>query len=122
MLEYKLGDDMLTIDMKPSRGVLFVRLSGVLNKINTEKLNEEVVNFQKKAGIKNIVFNLSELEDIDKDGKYALVNSFNICKHHQGQSFICLENNVNIKEKLKDCFQKNEVVADELTAIKIINS
>ncbi len=113
---------MLTIDIRPIKGILFVRLKGILNKMNIVKLNNEVLKFQEKAGIKNIVFNVSELEDIDNYGKHALLKSFNLCKRNHGQSFICVLDNQKIVKKLQPSFQKNEVVTDELTAIKIINS
>ncbi len=113
---------MLTIEIRPIKGVLFVRLYGILDKFNTFKLNTEVLNFQKQAGIKNIVFNVGELEDIDIYGKKALENSFNLCKKNNGQSFICVSDNKKIIKKLKDVFSKQDLLNDELTALKIINS
>ncbi len=113
---------MLEIDIRPIKGVLFVRLKGNLDKKNINKLNHEVIKFQKKVGIKNIVFNIMELDDIDNDGKYALVNSFNLCMRNNGQGFICLGDNKKILDKLMDVFSKVNFVSDELAAVNLINS
>ncbi len=117
-----MGDDMLEIDIRPIRGVLFVRLKGKLNKNNIDKLETEVIKFQKKVGIKNIVFNINELDDIDDFGKYALISSFNLCMKNKGQSLICLGDNKEMSDKLKDVFSKFNFVSDELAAVNLINS
>ncbi len=113
---------MLEIDIRPVRGVLFVRLKGKLDKKNISKLNHEVIKFQEKVGIKNIVFNIMELDDIDNAGKYALINSFNLCEKNNGQSFICPGDNKVISEKLKDVFSRVNFITDELAAVNLINS
>ncbi len=112
---------MLEVDMRPIRGILFVRLSGVLNKKNIDKL-KAVIHFQKEVGIKNIVFNINELEDMDKAGKGALIRSLNLCKKSNGQSFICLNDNANLLNKLKDSVMVSDFVTDELAAVNLINS
>ena len=84
---------MLEIDMQPIRGILFVRLKGKLDRRNTSKLNSEVVKFLKRVGIKNIVFNINDLEYMDKYGESALINSFKILKEFQGCVSIQLSNN-----------------------------
>ena len=113
---------MLEIDIRPVRGILFVRLKGVLDEKSIDKLNDEVIKFQKKVGIKNIVFNIKELENIDNHGKYALVNSFKICMKNKGQSFICIGDNEEISDKLMDVFSKIDFISDELAAVNLINS
>lgn len=116
------GDDMLEIDIRPIKGILFVRLKGKLNKNNINKLNHEVIKLQENVGIKNIVFNIQELNYIDKYGKYALINSFNLCMKNKGQSFICLGDNKQISNKLEKVFSKTNFVSDELSALNLINS
>ena len=113
---------MLDIDIRPEKGVLFVRLKGNLDKKNICKLETEVIKFQKKVGIKNIVFNINEVDEIDNDGKYALINSFNLCIENKGQGFICLGDNEKISDKLTDVFSKVNFVSDELAAVNLINS
>lgn len=112
---------MLEVDMRPMRGILFVKLSGILNKKNIGKL-KEVIHFQKEVGIRNIVFNIDELIDMDKAGKGALINSIKLCKKSNGQSFICLRNNEDLLNKLKDSVISSYFVSDELVAVNLINS
>lgn len=118
-VKLKMGDNMLKIDIESRRGILFVRLSGKLTKKNVSKLNSEVITLLKKAGIKNIVFNVSNLEYIDNYGKNILKNSFKICKNNKGEGFICL--NQNQKLKLNN-LQNIKIINDELTAVNLINS
>lgn len=113
---------MLEIDIRPIRGVLFVRLKGNLDRKNIGKLETEVIKFQREVGIKNIVFNIKELEEIDDDGKYALVSSFNLCTKNKGQGFIYLGDNKELSEKLVDVFSKMNFISDELAAVNLINS
>jgi len=113
---------MLEIDIRPVKGILFVRLIGILDKNNIYKLESEVIKFQKKVGIKNIVFNVVELEKIDIYGKRALANSFNLCRHNKGQGYICHGDNKEVSDKLIDVFSKSNFVSDELAAVNLINS
>ena len=108
---------MLKIDIKPIKGILFIRLSGILNKTTIKNLNE-VTKLIKKVGIKNIVFNINELDYIDKCGINAIFKSFQICQKNNGQGFICInKQNKNILKFSK----KSNIVNDELTALKLIN-
>ena len=113
---------MLQIDIRPFKGILFVRLKGSLDKKSISKLEKEVIKFQKTVGIKNIVFNIEELNEIDNYGKYALINSFNLCIKNKGQSFICLGDNDKISDKLTPIFSKVNFISDELAAVNLINS
>ena len=109
---------MLTIDIEPTKGILFVRLKGKLERRDISKLNNEVIKLIKTAGIKNILYNINELEYIDNYGKNALKNSFIICSRNKGQRFICDKKNQLKTSKIKNV----KLVKDELTAIKIISA
>ena len=52
---------MLDINLEFYRGILFIRLKGLLNKTTVSKLKEEVNDLVKENGIRNLVFNISEL-------------------------------------------------------------
>ncbi len=112
---------MLDIDIEAVRGILFVRLNGVLDRQNTFKLNNEVTQLLKKIGIKNIVFNIDGLESIDKYGVKALRNSFKICQNNQGRSFLCTSKHETTLDKIKE-LKEVELVSDELAAANMINS
>lgn len=113
---------MLNIDIRPYKGILFVRLDGKLNKDTKEKLNKEVITLQQTVGIKNIVFNIEDLKEIDSYGKDALKNSFNICQNNQGKSYICLGKNKNILNSIKEIFTTKNLITDELSIFDLINT
>ena len=108
---------MLYIDMEPVKGILFVRLKGKLNQKNIQKLDNEVLSLLKNVGIKNIVFNLSELDCIDKSGKKAIVRMFVMCMQNKGESFICVGENKKVLSIFKNLPDK--IVHDELAALRL---
>ena len=52
---------MLNVGTEFRKGILFVRLKGHLNKDTINKLNKRVTNIVKENGIRNIVFNFTNL-------------------------------------------------------------
>ena len=111
---------MLSITTEFRDGILFVRLKGSLNKDTIVKLNKKVTNVIKLNGIKNVVFNLSSLKSIDIKGINTIFYNYELCKHNNGKSYLC-GNNDNIRNKLKKSRLINYVyeISDELTAIKL---
>ncbi len=111
---------MLTIGTEFRKGILFARLKGDLNKNTICKLNKRVTNIVKKNGIRNIVFNFSNLKSIDSYGISAIFYNYELCKQNEGNSFLC-GNNDNIRKKLKSSRIINYVyeISDELTALKL---
>ena len=105
---------MLDIQMEPRRGILFIRLSGSLTRKTINLVNKKVIHLVKNIGVKNIVFNLEGVSDIDNYGMNVLVKSKNICLRNKGNVFICTKN--------KKKFDKFNVVEDELKAIELINA
>ncbi len=111
---------MLEVTKEFRKGILFVRLKGILNKDTVSYLNKEVTKLVADMQIQNVVFNIQELESIDMSGVNALLYNYNLCKDVNGISMLCGVNN-NIKDlinksSIKDMFQIN----DELTAYKVI--
>ena len=74
---------MLEIDMLPQKGILFVCLKGVLNKKNSNKFYNEVTELLKKAGIRNVVFNIEEISYIDKYGEKVLQKCLNMYRDNK---------------------------------------
>lgn len=109
---------MLDINITPYQGILFVRLKGSLNKKSLEKLKAEVSNLIKEVGIKNIVFNLKELDEIDYDGIEELSKNYNYCVSNLGKALFVSEEKESYS---KSCF-KNDIVDDERSACKLINT
>lgn len=113
---------MLNVVTEFRKGILFVRLRGHLNKDTVNKLNKKVTNVVKDNGIRNIVFNFSNLKSIDIKGINAILYNYELCKSNNGISFMC-GNNDNIRKKLKKTRLINYVyeTTDEMSATRIIN-
>jgi len=105
---------MLDINMESYQGVLFVRLKGKLNKLSLDKVQDEVSRLVKAVGIKNIVFNISELDEIDYDGIEVLADNYNYCMTNNGQALF-----VSDKDNHYNNF-KEFIVSDEKKAKEII--
>ncbi|MEG2322204.1 MAG: anti-sigma factor antagonist [Bacilli bacterium] len=114
---------MLDINMEFHKGILFVRLIGILNKNTIDKLKNEVTLFIKENGIRNIVFNISNLESIDCYGINALLYNYEICRNNQGKSLLCGLSNTLVKHRIKNSrlLKYMYETADELSAISAIN-
>lgn len=113
---------MLNVGTEFRKGILFVRLKGHLNKDTIDKLNKRVTKVVKENGIRNIVFNFSNLKSIDVKGINAIFYNYELCKKNEGRSLMC-GNNDNIRKKLKKSRLVNYVyeTSSELTALKILN-
>ena len=113
---------MLNVGTEFRKGILFVRLRGHLNKDTINKLNKKVTNVVKDNGIRNIVFNFTNLKSIDIKGINAIFYNYELCKNNQGRSLMCGNNN-KISKKIKKSRLINYVyeIPDELSAIKILN-
>ena len=113
---------MLSVGTEFRKGILFVRLKGHLNKDTINKLNKRVTNIVKDNGIRNIVFNFTNLKSIDIKGINAIFYNYELCKNNEGRSLMC-GNNDKIRNKLKKSRLINYVyeTTDELSAIKILN-
>ena len=73
---------MLDINMECRKGILFIRLGGELTKETVGKLNTEVTELVKEAGIRNIVFNVENLISIDMKGISTLFYNYELCKKY----------------------------------------
>ena len=113
---------MLNVGTEFRKGILFVRLKGHLNKDTINKLNKKVTNVVKEGGIRNIVFNFTNLKSIDIKGINSIFYNYELCKNNEGMSMFC-GNNDNIRNKLKRSRLVNYVyeIKDELSAMRILN-
>ena len=113
---------MLNVGTEFRKGIFFVRLRGHLNKDTIGKLNKRVTNIVKNNGIRNIVFNFTNLKSIDMKGINTIFYNYELCRNNDGLSLLC-GNNDNIRKKLKSSRLINYVyeTTDELSAIKILN-
>ncbi|MDO4963620.1 MAG: STAS domain-containing protein [bacterium] len=113
---------MLNVGTEFREGILFVRLRGHLNKDTIEKMNKRVTRVVKDNGIRNIVFNFSNLKSIDMKGINTIFYNYELCKRNDGRSLMCGNNN-NIRKRLKRSRLINYIyeIPDELSAIRILN-
>lgn len=117
------GDNILEIDTECHKGVLFVRLSGQLTKNTVDKLNEEVTNLIKDNGIKNVVFNINNLDVIDMKGINALLYNYELIRNNNGYGCICGINNSLVRHRIANSRLLKYMYesSDEIGALNIIN-
>jgi stage II sporulation protein AA (anti-sigma F factor antagonist) len=112
---------MLEIEMEFIKGILFIRLDGKLNASTCDKLYQEVSEMIFDNGIRNIVFNLENISEIDINGINSLIYNYKLCKQNKGESIIC-----NINSTVERAFQGSmkgfiPITSNELTALNIFN-
>lgn len=108
---------MLKVDMEYDKGILYVRLSGVLDRKVCYKINNYIVPTVLKHKIKYLVFNLLELQDIDGSGMDSLLNTKCAIRTNRGKICLC-EVSDEVREKIKRLRMK--IASNELAANKLI--
>lgn len=114
---------MLDINFENRKGILFVRLGGVLNKNTVSKLQNEITDMIKDNGIRNVVFNLSELKSIDMRGINNLLYDYELCRNNKGKTLVCGINNSVVRNRIDNTRLLKYMMetSDELSALNIIN-
>ena len=108
---------MLKVDMEYDKGILYVRLNGVLERKVSYKINNYIVPTVLKHKVKYLVFNLLELKDIDESGMDALLNTKCAIRTNRGKIWLC-EVSDEVREKIKRLRMK--IASNELAANKLI--
>lgn len=113
---------MLDTIIEFRKGILFVRLIGELTKNTVSILENEVIDLIETNGIRNVVFNIENLEYIDLRGINYLLYTYEVCKNNHGRSLLCGINS-EVKDKIKTSRLLNYMIEtkDELSALKIMN-
>lgn len=102
---------ILNINMEYKSGVLFVRLIGSLNELTANKLSNTLIPIIVSKGIKNLVYNFSELNSIDEVGSKTLLLGYNAILNNNGKVLV-VNNRFNLKY-----FKE---VNNELSALNIL--
>ena len=101
---------MVDLNIEFTRGVLFVRLAGILNEVSSMDVEEKVFEIIKDGGIRFVVFNVKNLEISDS------VKLFDKCQklleENDGRMIICGD-----EMSAYDL----EYVSDELSALKLLS-
>lgn len=111
---------MLTINKEFRKGILFVRLLGVLDLKTVDYLNNEITALVRDIKFNNVVLNISKLEKIDIAGINELLNIYNICKHNNGISLLC-----GVNDKIKKDISNSKIscikeIYSEVNALELI--
>lgn len=104
--------------MEYEKGILYVRLKGVLERKVCYKVNNYIVPTVLKHKIKYLVFNLFELKDIDEAGLDALLNTKCAIRTNKGKICLC-EVSDELRMKMKRL--RISVASNELAANRLIN-
>lgn len=114
---------MLEINMESRKGILFIRLKGMLNSHTVEKLDKEVTSLVINAGIRNLVFNLEEVTNIDMKGIDTLLKNYELCKKNNGKTLICNLDNSLVKNRIYNSklLEFMYEASDEISAINVLN-
>ena len=102
---------MLKINTKFYDGIMFIRLDGILSKKEVYKFKKEVTNIIRENKIRKVVFNLANLNYIDKYGINSILQS-NI----NNNNLIC-----NTTKELSNKFRKYnfKIAENELEALRL---
>lgn len=114
---------MLKIEMKFLRGILFVRLRGLLDKGTSKSFENEVLPIILSNEIKYVVINLDSIKNIDDYGVESLTKVDDIISNNKGRTALCSLTSKQVKSFLhKDIYQNMfYIAANELTALGVIN-
>jgi len=113
---------VLDINFEFRKGILFIRLSGILTRATIVDFDSMVTTLIRDNGIRNVVFNVSDLDKIDLKGISRLFYNYELCKKNRGVSLLCCIDNVNIHDKIESSrlFKYMLDVDNELSAFNFI--
>lgn len=115
---------MFNIDMEFIRGMLFVRLGGILSKRTSKKLNEVLDQMINKQGIRYFVINLENLDSIDEAGIKSIMDHYFDAIMHDGKLVVCGYDEIGTRQVSSEvnlAFQNIESSSNELGAFRLIN-
>lgn len=114
------SDRVLDIETEYREGILFARLSGKLESRSISFFKQKILEW-KEDGFTDIVFNLHNLEEIDREGINTFFEAYQMIHDKSGHSLICGMNH-HINQSLKQSKILNYIyeISDELNAIKVM--
>lgn len=115
---------MFQIEMEFIRGMLFVRLEGILSKRTSKQLNQVLDRMINEQGIRYFVINLENLKSIDESGIQSIVDHYFDAIMHDGKLVVCGYDQVANRKVTKEVnlvFQNIESSSNELGAFRLIN-
>ncbi len=98
---------MIKIDtfLEFRKGILFLRLNGVITKDTYQKYKDDVIDIIKNNGMRNVVINFKEIEDIDLKGINLLYYTYEIIKQNKGILYF-----TNINDSIIGRIEKSHIL------------
>lgn len=114
---------MLKIKLEFKKGILFIRLDGILNKKTIDVFDNEVLSVVLVNKLKYIVVNLDEVYEVDERGIDALKELNDIIYKFHGECALCSLTNNNVKRQIKEYDYTNDFYEfeNELKALGMMN-
>jgi len=113
---------LLHIDLEYRKGILFIRILGDLCKKNYNMKSFDLIKIVKKSGIKYVVLNIEELENIDLFGLNLINKIKRIIKLNNGKILECGKFKSKTFKVIRNILFKDiDNIKNELMAFKIIN-
>ena len=114
---------MLDINMEFRKGILFVRLSGILSDDTCKQLDKSLEEMVREMSIKYVVFNIEDLIYIDIEGINALLIYDSNLKKNGGKALVCGIKNGLVKYRVENSKMLDYMfeTSNELGAINVIN-
>lgn len=112
---------MLNIDLEYKKGILFLRLDGILNEKTSCILKDAIKELVNKVGIKYLLINFEKLYEIDKEGITTIINSYNTYLKNRGKLMICGYDNIKLNIESSDLINYAEKTINEISAFNLIN-
>lgn len=78
---------MIDVNIEFIKGVLVVRLEGILNNTNVKSVRDSLINIIKNGGIKYLMFNLTDSSLEEKIDMFDECNK--LIKKNKGKMYIC---------------------------------
>ena len=113
---------MLKICMEFKKGILFIRLDGILNRITKDKFDTEVLPLVLDNGLKYVVLNLDKVNYIDSYGVNSLSELGDILYNQNGKTTLCSLTSEQVKNKIEEIEYKGLFYEtnNELTALRVM--
>jgi anti-anti-sigma factor len=114
---------LLDIHMEFRKGILFVRLKGILSDDTCRNLDNCLEGMVMRKDIRYIVFNIGKLQYIDIEGINTILKyNFNL-NRNGGRALLCGINNDLVKTRIENSRMLNYMfeISDELSATNVID-
>lgn len=110
------------MDIEYRKGIMFLRLTGILNRYTSFILDDMIKKMVNKAGIKYLLLNFENLSSIDVFGINTILNCYNKYFKKDGKLMICgYRKSINKTQNINNLLSCAFVLKNELSAFNLIN-